>query len=369
MAGEEGLETVGVEDAGFDELEQARLVFGAAHLQGDGREMFGGEDARGNVPDRQGDGFGQSLLHQRAGRWQKLHGPASDDDVFALHAAAARGEVIENGLWADEPGTRIGAEGDEDVHVEGRDRLQVERGPHGPADGVALDHAVGLHLVNESDDFNDVHGVSSSGKLVQGDVVLDVVGNELAVFRGDGAKVFGGENGIRGEVGQLAGVDDVANLVTGGVGLEVGFQRGNGFGFVGLVVGDELEELLFEQVVLRFEARDEAENLFEDFAETKTTVHGGGFAELVEVVELGGLIEEFLVHIVDDAVPLAGLDAGGDEVVLAHGVLKLLVEHAVDLHALLADGFLLDGGEDVIAEVLVGAAGGSRRIRGIGRIG
>jgi hypothetical protein len=33
-----------------------------------------------------------------------------------------------------------------------------------------------------------------------------------------------------------------------------------------------------------------------------------------------------------------------------------VVEHAVDLHALQADGFLLDGGEDVFAQVFVGAA-------------
>ena len=148
--------------------------------------------------------------------------------------------------------------------------------------------------------------------MVQGDVVLDVFRDERAVFPWDGAKVFGGENGIRGEVDQLVGVDDVANLVTGGVGLEVGLQRWNGLGLVGLVVGDELGELLFEQVVLRFEAWDEAGNLFEDFAETKTVVHGGGFSELIEVVELVWFFEELLVYVVDDAVPLAGLELIGN---------------------------------------------------------
>ena len=48
--------------------------------------------------------------------------------------------------------------------------------------------------------------------------------------------------------------------------------------------------------------------------------------------------------------------AVGDDVVLAHGVLELLEEHAVDLHPLVADGLFLDRGEDVRAEVLVGAA-------------
>ena len=51
--------------------------------------------------------------------------------------------------------------------------------------------------------------------------------------------------------------------------------------FVWLVVSDKLGELLVEQVVLGFKVRDEAEDLFEDLSETKTAVHGSGFAELI----------------------------------------------------------------------------------------
>ena len=95
-------------------------------------------------------------------------------------------------------------------------------------------------------------------------------------------------------------------------------MRGDGLGFLGLVVGDELGELLFQQLVLGLEARDEAEDLLEDFAERQAAIHGGGLAELVEGVVLLGLVEDLAVHVVDDAVPLPGLDAGGDGVVLAH---------------------------------------------------
>ena len=140
-------------------------------------------------------------------------------------------------------------------------------------------------------------------------------------------------------------------------------MRGNGLGLLRLVVGDELGELLFQQFILGLEARDEAEDLFQDFAQRQAAVHGGGAAELVEGVEFLGLVEDFVVHVVDDAIPLAGLDAGGDEVVLAHRVLESLEEHAVDLHSLGADGLLLDRGEDVGAQVLVGAA----RLTGPGR--
>ena len=53
---------------------------------------------------------------------------------------------------------------------------------------------------------------------------------------------------------------------------------------IGLEVGDELGELLFQQLILGFEARDEAEDLLQDLAQRQATVHGGGFAQLVEDV-------------------------------------------------------------------------------------
>ena len=46
--------------------------------------------------------------------------------------------------------------------------------------------------------------------------------------------------------------------------------------------------------------------------------------------------------------------ASRDDLVLAHLLLELLEEHAVDLHAFEADLLDLDGGEDVCAEVVVG---------------
>ena len=112
----------------------------------------------------------------------------------------------------------------------------------------------------------------------------------------------------------------------------------------GLVVGDELGELLFQQFILGLEARDEAEDLFQDLTQRQTAIHGGGFAQLVEGVVLLGLVENLAIDIVDDAIPLPGLDGFSDGFVLAHGVLKFLEEHAVDLHALEANGLLLDRG-------------------------
>ena len=50
--------------------------------------------------------------------------------------------------------------------------------------------------------------------------------------------------------------------------------------------------------------RNEAQDLLQDLAKCQATVHGGGFAQLVEGVVPLGLVEDFAVHVVDDAVPL-----------------------------------------------------------------
>ena len=123
-----------------------------------------------------------------------------------------------------------------------------------------------------------------------------------------GLEVAGGEDRIGGQIGELPALDDVADLVAGDVGLEVGLDGRNGLGLFGLVVGDELGELLFQQFILGLEARDEAEDLLQNFAQGQAAIHGGGFAQLVEGVVLLGLVEDLAVHVVDDAVPLPGLD-------------------------------------------------------------
>ena len=194
------------------------------------------------------------------------------------------------------------------------------------------------------------------GELVQGDVILDVFRDEVAVLLRHGLEIERGEDRIGSQVGELAAVDDVAQAPAGDVGFEVGLDRRNGRGFVGLGVGDELGELLFQQLVLGLEAGDQSEDLFQDLAQGQAAIHGGCFPQLIEGVVLLRLVEDLAVHVVDHALPLASLDGGGDGIVDAHDVLELLEKHAIDLHALVADDLLLDHGEDVGAEVFVGAA-------------
>ena len=77
-------------------------------------------------------------------------------------------------------------------------------------------------------------------------------------------------------------------------------------------------------------------------------------AQLGEGVVLLGLVENFLIHIVDGAIPLARLNSLGNEVVVAHLVGKAVEEHPINSHPLGADLLLLDRREKVASQVLVG---------------
>src|SRR3990167_2749593 len=192
-------------------------------------------------------------------------------------------------------------------------------------------------------------------ELVQGDIVLDVFGDERAVLRWHGLEVAVIEKRIGCEILIVLALDDVAHAAAGDVGLEVGLYGRDGRGLFGLGVGDELGELLFQQFILGLEARDEAEDFFQDFAQRQAPIYGGGFAQLVEGVVLLGLVEDLTIDIVDDAIPLPDFDALGDEIVFPHGVFKPLEEHAVDFHAFSCDLLNTQRGDDVAAEVFVGA--------------
>jgi hypothetical protein len=184
---------------------------------------------------------------------------------------------------------------------------------------------------------------------------LTYSGTRVRYFLGYGAEVAGREDGVGGQVGELAMVDDVAHAAAGDVGLEVVLDRRDGRWRLGHAVGDELGELLFEQFVLGLEARDEAEDLFQNLAQGEAAVHGGGLAQLVEGVVLLGLVEDLAVDVVDHAVPLAGLDGGGDEVGFSRTVSSKLRRTCGRSSCPRADGLLLDVARDVGAEVLVGA--------------
>src|SRR3990172_482440 len=64
----------------------------------------------------------------------------------------------------------------------------------------------------------------SCGELVQGNVILDIFGDERAVLLRHGLEVTGGEHRIGRQISKLAAVDDVADSAAGDVGLEVGLD-------------------------------------------------------------------------------------------------------------------------------------------------
>ena len=103
--------------------------------------------------------------------------------------------------------------------------------------------------------------------MVQRHVVLDVVGNQRPIFLRHGFEIARGEDGIGRKLSEVLLVNDVPDEIAARVSLEVSLDRGERFRFLRFIVGDELGELFLEQVVLRFEARDEAEDLFKNLAE------------------------------------------------------------------------------------------------------
>src|SRR5260370_2125688 len=68
----------------------------------------------------------------------------------------------------------------------------------------------------------------SDGEFVQGDVVLDVFRDEVAVLLWHGAEIVGGESWVGGQIGEVLTIDAVAHLIACGVGLEVVFDNWHG---------------------------------------------------------------------------------------------------------------------------------------------
>ena len=105
------------------------------------------------------------------------------------------------------------------------------------------------------------------------------------------------ERRVGREVGVLAALDDVTHAVAGHVGLEEGLDGGDRLRLLGHVLGDELGELLFQQLVLALEGGNQAEDLLQDLAQGDATVDGGGPAQLLQRVVLLGLVEDLAVHV------------------------------------------------------------------------
>ena len=86
-----------------------------------------------------------------------MHWPSGDDDVFTFDRATVGFEIIEDGLWTDRQAASVGLEGDKNIHIQRGDRFKIERRAGRAADGVALNDAVSLHLVDRRKGVFDVH--------------------------------------------------------------------------------------------------------------------------------------------------------------------------------------------------------------------
>ena len=83
-----------------------------------------------------------------------------------------------------------------------------------------------------------------SGKLVQGYVILDILGNKGAIRLRHRTKVAGGKSRISRQFGKASILNNVSGLSADQVRLEIRPNRRNGLGLVGLVINNEFGELL-----------------------------------------------------------------------------------------------------------------------------
>jgi hypothetical protein len=111
------------------------------------------------------DGLSQGFCQKRRIGWKKLYWPAGDQNVLAFNYPPFRFEVIKERLWANEQTASLDFEGSEYVHVESGDWFEVKRSAHGASNGVLLDDAIRLHLIEDFHDFLNLHVHSFVSRL------------------------------------------------------------------------------------------------------------------------------------------------------------------------------------------------------------
>src|SRR5688572_9257639 len=89
--------------------------------------------------------FQDSLLGHSTGRRQDLNRIARDDNILTFNYPTPRLQIIKNRFEANKLTSRAAFKYDENINIERRYRLQIERRPHRPADRVAIDDSVRLH--------------------------------------------------------------------------------------------------------------------------------------------------------------------------------------------------------------------------------
>ena len=87
---EDGVELVGVQNSGFNELQDAGEIFGAGGSEGHGHQMLGGDHPGADAFHFGFDGLLERFLVQSVAGRKKLHRPFVDDQVFLLGFVAAR---------------------------------------------------------------------------------------------------------------------------------------------------------------------------------------------------------------------------------------------------------------------------------------
>ena len=120
------------------------MILGPSRFQGNGRQVLRAQDADRHTLEIRFLSLDQGFFNQRP-RWRKkLHRPPGDDKVLTLHCVATSRQVVENRLRTDREVARLSTICDEEIHVDSRDRLEVEGRRYRPTECVVLDDSSGL---------------------------------------------------------------------------------------------------------------------------------------------------------------------------------------------------------------------------------
>jgi hypothetical protein len=168
MTAKDSVQLVEIEDAGFDKLKDAGFVFGTTGIECDGHDVLGGKDARRCSVHILFHGSGQRFSQKRAPSRKKLDRPARNDDVLTrdLPIAWSRHYATYTVYPAASPhavftfhqSAGLGVEFNENIDVQRGNRFEIKCCADSAANGVTVDDAIALHLVDHLDGLSDAHG-------------------------------------------------------------------------------------------------------------------------------------------------------------------------------------------------------------------
>src|SRR5450755_3180990 len=132
----------------FNELQDPVAILWPPGAEGNGNQMFGSHNPCRNALEWRRNTICDRFFLQIISRWQKLHRPTADGNVFVFDHPAAAFKIIIDWSQGEQQRTRCVRKHYEDIQMQRRSGLQIEGRTDRSANGVLADNAFGLHLVD-----------------------------------------------------------------------------------------------------------------------------------------------------------------------------------------------------------------------------